>query len=322
MTLRIVDHEVWSPRPRRGDRSPAQGLRDLRAVVLLAGAVRPGRLQKLSGRSTLEMPVGASRSVMDCWREQLLTLAETLGIDYLPVRVLTSRSCGAEPKTERFGRVELTIEQDPSAFRGTAGLLSDLSRHYDDSDQLLVTNAGQLLFEPLTRIASGLDAVDGDIAIAVESHGVPSGMMLLRCGAMRGINPVGFVDFNEQALPELAKDHRVKVARFAAAPSRSVRTLDGYVGALRAYHRAASGRKEAIGPFSEDWRPTFGIVEPGASVAPDVVLHDSVVMRGARIEPGVVLVRSVVCEGAVVATGRRIVDEVVGSDRPATGKAV
>ncbi|MFI4860272.1 MAG: hypothetical protein ACIAXF_06275 [Phycisphaerales bacterium JB063] len=316
MTLRIVEQDVWSPRPSSQGRADASGLPDLRAVVMLAGAVRPGKLRRWSGRSALELPVGAQRTVMDCWREQLLALAETLGIDHLLVRVMMSGDCGLKPKTERFGPLEIKIEQDPSAFRGTAGLISDISRQYDDSDQVLVSHAGQLLFEPLTTIARGLAKPEGDVTIAVEPEGVPSGLMLVRCGAMRGINPVGFVDLNEQALPELAKDHRVKVARFANPPTRSVRTLSGYIAALRAYHRRASGRKDALGPFAEDWRPTFGITEPGAKVASDVVLHDSVVLKGARVEPGAVLVRSVICNGAVVASGRHVVDQVVGLDRP------
>lgn len=316
MTLRIADQETWSPRPKRAGPQQGQGLSDLRAVVLLAGAVRPGKLRKLSGRTALELPVGASRSVMDCWREQLLTLTETLGLEHLPVRVITSQGCGLEPKTQRFGRIEITVEQDPSAFRGTAGLLSDACRQYEDDDLLLVSHAGQLLFQPLVRVAMGLAAAAGDVTIAVEEAGIPSGMTLLRCGAMRGINPVGFVDLNEQALPELAKDHRVKVARFATAPSRPVRTLDGYISALRAYHRTASGKKDSPGPFSEDWRPTFGIAEPGATVARDAVLHDSVVLRGARVEAGAVLVRSVVCDGAVIPAGRRVVDQVIGPDHP------
>lgn len=316
MTLRIADQEVWSTRARPATRPCSHGLGDLRAVVLLAGAVRPSRLIKASGRSVLDLPVGASRTVLDCWREQLLTLAETLQIDHLPVRVMVSQGSGLETKTERYGRVELTIEQDPSSFRGTAGLLSDVARGYDDDEQLLISHAGQLLFEPLTKLSFGLADLRADIAIAAEAQGAPSGMVLLRCGAVRGINSVGFVDFNEQALPELAKDHKIKVKTFGSATSRSARTLAGYIGALRAYHRRAAGRQEALGPFTEDWRPTFGIVESGGDVAGDAVLHDSVVLRGARVEAGAVLVRSVVCPGAVIPAGHRVVDQVVASDRP------
>lgn len=316
MTLRIVDQEAWSPRARPASRRCSHGLGELRAVVLLAGAVRPSRLIKASGRSVLDLPVGASRTVLDCWREQLLTLAETLEIDELPVRVMVSQGSGLDAKTERFGRVSLTIEQDPSSFRGTAGLLSDVARGYDDDEQVLVSHAGQLLFEPLTRLAFGLAEAKADVAIASEAKGTPSGMILVRCGALRGINGVGFVDFNEQALPELAKDHRVKVREFETATSRSARTLSGYIGALRAYHRRAAGRQEVLSPFTEDWRPAFGIVEPGGDVAADAVLHDSVVLRGAKVGPGAVLVRSVICAGSVVAGGQRVVDQVIGHDRP------
>jgi len=316
MTLRIVDHEVWSPRPRRAAVGQGHDLPDLRAVVLLAGAVRPGKLLKQSGRSVLDLPVGANRLVMDCWREQWLTLAETLGVDLLSVRVLTSKGSCLEPKVERYGRVEITIEQESKSVRGTAGLLSDVARDYDDEDQLLVSHAGQLLFEPLTRLARGLAATRSDVAIAVEQQGLPSGMMLVRCGALRGICPVGYVDFNEQAMPELAKDHRVRAARFESATSMSVRTLDGYVGALRAYHHRAGGRSDPDSAYAEDWRPTFGIAEPGSSVASDAVLHDAVALRGARVESGAVLVRSVVCAGAVVPAGAHVVDQVVGGDRP------
>ena len=317
MTLRIVDHEVWSPRPRRATTGPDHNLSDLRAVVLLAGAVRPGKMLKQSGRSVLDLPVGANRLVMDCWREQWLTFAETLGIDLLSVRVLTSQGSCLEPKIERYGRVEITIEQESKSVRGTAGLVSDVARDYEDSDQILVSHAGQLLFEPLTRLARGLAATNSDVAIAVEQQGLPSGMMLVRCGAMRGICPVGYVDFNEQALPELAKDHRVRAARFESATSMSVRTLAGYIGALRAYHRRASGGTDAKdGAFAEGWRPTFGIAEPGSSVASGAVLHDAVALRGSRVESGAVLVRSVVCAGAVVPAGAHVVDQVVGTDRP------
>lgn len=313
MTLRIAEHSIElesaSPVPRRP-------LSELRAVVLLAGDVRANTLRKLTGRASPSLPVGANRTVLDCWREQLITLAETLRIEQLPVRVLISRDSGLTPSTERFGPVQMSVEYDPSSFRGTAGLLSDIARAYDDDDQLLVTSAGQILFEPLIRIAMDLYAADGDFTMGIDPSGVPSGLMLFRCGCMRSVNKVGFCDLNEQALPALAKDHAVRVARFAAPVAMSVRTLSSYLGALRAFHRQAAGRNEVDQPFQEQWRPTFGIIEPGASVGRNVVVHDSVVLKGARIEPGAVLVRSVVCPGAVVGRDEHRVDQVVSGNGP------
>lgn len=308
MALRIAEHGVDSGLAVPMVRRP---LSDLRAVVLLAGEVRANTLRKLTGRSSPSLPVGASRTVLDCWREQLITLAETLGIDQLPVRVLISRSSGLTERSERFGPVHMSIEHDPSSLRGTAGLLSDIARSYDDNDQLLVTTAGQILFEPLIRIAMDLYTAGGDFTLGVEPGGVPSGLMLFRCGLMRHINPVGFCDLNEQALPELSEEHDVRVARFPAPVAMSVRTLHGYVGALRSFHHRASGRCDVAQAYEEQWRPTFGIIEPGATVGRNVVVHDSVVLAGARIESGAVLVRSVVCPGAVVPAGKHIVDQVV-----------
>ena len=315
MTLRIAEHGVDEGRAGVPVRRP---LSDLRAVVLLAGEVRANTLRKLTGRSSPSLPVGASRTVLDCWREQLITLAETLGIEQLPVRVLISKGSGLTEQTERFGPVLMSIEQDPSPLRGTAGLLSDIARAYDDDDQLLVAPAGQILFEPLIRIAMDLYAAGGDFTLGTDPNGVPSGLMLFRSGAMRGVNPIGFCDLNEQALPELAATHRVHVARFASPVAMSVRTLSGYVGALQAFHHRASGRCEVGQPFEEQWRSTFGIVEPGAWVGSNVVVHDSVVLAGARIDSGAVLVRSVVCPGAVVPSGKHIVDQVVAGTKPPT----
>lgn len=313
MSLRIAEHDLLEA---RGQAPQCRPLSDLRAVVLLAGEVRANTLRKMTGRASPSLPVGANRTVLDCWREQLITLAETLGIEELPVRVLISRSSGLKPRVDRFGPVKISIEYDPSSFRGTAGLLSDIARSYDDDDQLLVTSAGQILFEPLIRIAMDLHAAGGDFTLGTDPNGVPSGLMLFRCGCMRSVSPVGFCDLNEQMLPELSKTAEVRIARFASPVAMSVRMLSGYVGALRAYHYRAAGRCEVGQPFEEQWRPTFGIVEPDASVGRNVVVHDSVVLGGARIESGAVLVRSVVCPGAVIARDAHVVDQVVPGHTP------
>lgn len=310
MNWRIAEHGI-SSNPLGSASQPLSGMK---AVVLLAGDVRTNTLRKLTGRASPSMPVGANRTVLDCWREQLITLAETLGIDQLPVRVLITRNSGLTPRTERFGPVLMSIEYDPSPLRGTAGLLSDIARAYGDGDQLLVTSAGQILFEPLIRIAMDLHAAGGDFTLGVDPSGVPSGMMLFTCGCMRDISPVGFCDLNEQALPQMSKHHKVRVAKFAGPVAMSVRTLPSYLGALRAYHRQASGGSDREQPYEERWRHSFGIIEPGASVGSDVVLHDSVVLKGAKVESGAVLVRSVVCPGTTVARNAHLVDKVVSGN--------
>ncbi|MEO1237258.1 MAG: hypothetical protein AAFX76_10770 [Planctomycetota bacterium] len=286
-------------------------LSDLRAVVLLAGSVRVNQLRKATGRSALEMPVSENRSVLDCWREQLVTLAEQIGIERLPVRVMVDRASGMRPGVTKHGPVELSIEMDPSEFRGTGGLLSDLAKAYRDDDLILVTHASQLLFEPLAEIAGGMAEASADVAMVCDASGVPSGLMLMRCGCLREINPVGFVDLNEQALPSIAQDHDVRVVRYHQPTARSLRTLSTYLETLREFHHRQNGH-QANGRVREDWEKTFGIVERGAQVHERAVIHDSVVLAGAQVGADAVLVRSVVCPDVVVGPGRSEVDRVVG----------
>jgi mannose-1-phosphate guanylyltransferase len=96
-----------------------------------------------------------------------------------------------------------------------------------------------------------------------------------------------------------------------------VRTLDGYLAGLRAYHRLLRGEPVEPDPFAEDWARTFSVVEGGAEVSPGATVHDSVVLAGARIEGGAAVVRSIVCAGATVRAGETLADQVVTPERRA-----
>ncbi|MEM8737033.1 MAG: hypothetical protein AAGG38_00950 [Planctomycetota bacterium] len=310
MLFKISQQELIQSGAADGRTRLSHQLSDLRAVVLLAGSVRANQLRKATGRCALEMPVGNNRSVLDCWREQLVTMAEQLGIERLPVRVMVDRASGMTPGVTQHGPVELSIEIDPSDFRGTGGLLSDLARGYRDQDLILATHASQLLFEPLAELAGAMAGPQSDVSLVCSADGTPSGLMLLRCGCLREINPVGFVDLNEQALPAIAQQHDVRVVRYDQPTARSLRTRRTYLETLREYHRQQY-RGQLDGPPREAWEKTFGIVERGAQVHERAVIHDSVVLSGARVEADAVLVRSVVCPGAMIGPGRSEVDRVI-----------
>ncbi|MBB6430459.1 hypothetical protein [Algisphaera agarilytica] len=312
MLFRITDQSTIQTGRHPGLGRLGHQLSDLRAVVLLAGSVRANQLRKATGRSALEMPVGSNRSVLDCWREQLVTMAEQLGIANLPVRVMVDQASGMTPGVTQHGPVQLSIEIDPGEFRGTGGLLSDIAREYRDDDLILVTHASQLLFEPLAELSGAMAEVHADVSMICSANGTPSGLMLMRCGCLRDINPVGFVDLNEQALPSIAESHDVRVVRYDQPTSRSLRTLPAYLETLREYHRRQAGPNDNS-PHREDWEKTFGIVEPGARVHETAIIHDSVILSGARVEAHAVLVRSVVCPGVLVARDQSEVDCVVGA---------
>src|SRR5829696_2439220 len=64
-------------------------LERLRAIILLAGSVRPSSFQRSIGRSVLDLPVDGSRSLFQAWHESFLSLARFVGSTGLPVRTIT-----------------------------------------------------------------------------------------------------------------------------------------------------------------------------------------------------------------------------------------
>src|SRR5690349_3399112 len=119
----------------------------LRALVLLAGSVRPGELGRAIQRSMLDLPFEAGRTVLSMWDEAAAALAEAAGLDSLPVRVSIDRTTPPPTITGGSPRVKTEVDPDPSDFRGTGGLLHDLCsrRGYEPEDVVLVAHAAQIL---------------------------------------------------------------------------------------------------------------------------------------------------------------------------------
>ena len=284
----------------------------LRALVLLSGSVRPTPLSAAIGRSVLDLPIDAERSVMDYWHQQVTVLVEQLQLEHLPVRVMINRR--SDPPTVNpgsNGRVVMQVEEDTSEYRGTAGVLRDLARAYDDRDLLLVANGAQVTLEPLGDLFMALAETHGDISIVSHADGTPSSMMLVRCGVLEAISDVGFVDMKEQALPRIAQRHAVTVVDRARPVGLPIRNRADYLLAVRWHHRHMADSDYQTDPFAEAWQPTFGLIEAGAEVDQAARVHDSVVLRGAREERGAGLVQSVVCPGGVVRRNRTVIDRLV-----------
>jgi NDP-sugar pyrophosphorylase family protein len=234
-----------------------------------------------------------------------------MGGKQITVRLLIDRASKPPAELPTEDGVAVTLERDRAELRGTGGLLRDLAAEYGADDVILVANANQAVIEPLPELVNELARDGADGALLTTDEGAPCGLMLLRCGALLAIKRIGFVDFKEQALPTLAKSFDVRAVEKPAGAIRPIRTLDGYLTALRSVH--APDVADAEDPFAEDWFKTFGIVEPGATVDPTAQVHDSVVLRGARVGEGAVLVRCVVGEGARIAPGAVIGDRLVSA---------
>lgn len=292
-------HEVWG--------------RSLRALVVLSGGVRVNQMAAGLGRSTLDLPVTESSSLLGHWEEQAEALSKRLPTNQraLCLRAIVSKP-GALPKVfAPRSRVEVTPEYERVELRGTGGLLRDLAEDYGDDDAILVVHGNQVLVRPLPETFDLLAAIDADVVILAEPDGSSSGVHLMRCGALRDIRPKGYIDLKEQALPAMSQTHRVRVVRSESPSGLRVRTLEQYIRALRALR--TGDLLDRPDPYAEEWATTFALTQEGAHVDPGATIHDSIVMRGATVGARAVVVRSLVCEGAKVPAGAAIFDSVISS---------
>ena len=283
----------------------------LRAVVLLGGGVRATSLSAAIGRSVLDLPVEDDRSILDLWRREAKILAERIDLDELSVHVMINRGSVHPTPSPTANGVRMTVEEDASAYRGTAGVLRDMTEEFDDDDCILVANGAQIMVEPLADLCIAMVDMDADVCLVCHDDGTPGGVMWLRSRVLKTVSRIGFVDLKEQALPLIAAEHRVAIMHRTEPTGLSVRTLSDYINALRWHHRRDQGPHQRSGAFAEAWRPTFGIVEEGAVLGDEVRVHDSVVLGGAHVERGAVLVQSLVCPDGTVARRRILTDRLV-----------
>jgi hypothetical protein len=273
-------------------------IKRIQAVILLGGSLLRSPLSAATGRSFLDLPVVSGRSIFDCWRDDLKSFASSYNIDSLTTRLIIDRRT-SEPKLPLCeGAVNLSVEYDPHEYRGTAGILRDVSIDYDDDDYIVVASAAQILLEPMEKLVCELASKANDISLVAHDDGTPCGLMLIRCGCLREIPAIGYIDLKEQAFPEISKHYRVHVVRHIRASGLPIRTLEDYIEALRAYRRLRAGNIDHRA--EEDGYPLFEIVEDGAVVNPESRLHDSVVLRGGRVEGESVLFRSIVGPKGIV----------------------
>lgn len=286
-------------------------LGNVKAVLLLGGSVRTSKLSAAIERSILDLPLEDGRSILWHWQSEVRHLRRLVKRPHLPIRVMVDRQSPEPlcPLTEEG--VEVVVERDLSPYRGTGGVLRDISTEYGDDDVLLVANAAQALLSPLTDLAVALAEFESDVSLIAHADGTPSGLMLVRCRALRQLSQNGYIDMKEQALPAIAKEFKVTHLYQTHASGLPVRTLEEYISAMQRRYRLSLGKPLPNDPFAEDRRPTFAIVEKGAIIDSEARVHDSVVLKGAVVEAGAMIVRSIVCPGGVLAAGETAIDTLV-----------
>jgi hypothetical protein len=318
MTMTSVKPSLM-PSQSRGERAAEDIFAQIKGVVVLVGAVRPSALMEGISRSILDLPLNTlGEKLLDRWMREVRGLMESRGIARMTLKVMLDAASPAPAVRPALEGLAVEVARDPFEYRGTGGVLHDVARELKDDDYLIVVSGAQLLAEPLSDLVPAL-ARGADVGILGHRNGTPSGVMLLRCGVLRGISDLGYVDLKEQALPVIARKFRVMVEQRELS-SMPVRTTRDYVTALRHDHRRQRGEAILTDPFAEDWHSEFSVVEPGSQVDPTARLFDSVVLAGGRVAAGTVLVRTVVSPGGHVRAGQRLVDEQIAPAHRASDK--
>ncbi len=290
--------------------APSPVFQNLRAVILLAGVVRNTPFNESIRRSLLALPLDSETTLLRHWYQQTCQLTASCHSQSLPLRVLFDPQSLLPDLPQLTENTPLIVERDPLEFRGTGGVLFDATANYAEHEYVLVANAACLLLNDLPSLVARLAESNADIALLAEPRGNPTGIMLVRCGTLRQISPIGFVDLNEQALPAIAAKHVVRVVRHPVE-RYPVRTLPEYVYALRQFHLNRASGRTVDDPFAENWISTFSVAERPQAVASSASLLDSVVLEGGEVQGEAVVVRSLICPGAVVRARATVIDQIV-----------
>ncbi len=294
-------------------------------AVMLAGGLRPSALRDQLGIPILCLPVSEQQTLLSLW---LMSFAEIGGCDSLRIVV----SDGGDAKqicdqleqvgASRRGQVSVEVVAEPTPWRGTGGVLRDVTEDLHDHQVVLTVEATCL---PPTSLASLLDALGPEVAaVGVGSLDEPAGVYAFRQEALDRIPTIGFFDIKEQLLPALYDcDHgalsvavtdRVVGIRDRATYLQALSTVSGRrAGAIGPVQRSASARISSSAFISGQC-----IIGHGAIVENKAVVRNSVVLARAVIGARAVVSRSIIGPTVEIPPGTLVADAVAvcRSDRP------
>lgn len=288
--------------------------RSVRSFIVLSGAVRRTPLARSIGRSLVDLPLADGSTLAGRHLAGAERFAARWGLESLALRLLVDAGAHAPLEHASTGPVRCVVERDVSPIRGVAGILADATRDQDPDDFVVVINGAQVFRQPVDELVDAMARRQSDVALVSSADGTPVGLWLIRCGVLRSVRGVGYVDLKEQALPEWVGRWKVSVVERQRAYALRTRNITEYLGAVLSDATGEmAGSSIDEDPYREEWERSFAIVEPGADVKEGAKIHDSVVLAGGSVGRDAVVVRSVVCPGGVVAAGARCVGRVVGS---------
>ncbi|MCZ6837399.1 MAG: NDP-sugar synthase [Planctomycetota bacterium] len=296
-------------------------------IIMLAGGLRASAFRQQLGIPTLRLPLGSHPSLLDAW----LTSFESIGLP-VDVHIIVSWEDDVrhldpliQQRLKSFVESQSSIEisTDPSPWRGTGGLIYDVTSHLNDDDMILVVESSCIPPESLSTFLQDLDDQANGLVCCSAKH-EPAGLYLFRKAALNVIPEEGFFDLKEQLLPILyqAGERLIPVVMFDEV--LRVRDREMY---LRTVHGFLNGTGHPLPIVSEEASiaPSArvlgaSVIEAGVMIEDGAIVHESVILKGATIERDALVSRSIVGSRAHVNTLAIIRDTVVPFDAKARDK--
>ncbi len=287
------------------------------AHIILSGGLRPSPLAVATEHSVLDLYLNEEQTVLDAWVSRLGELSPPDAPD-VPIRVVHDSMVpapwpGSPDHGQNRARHMVSIEHEPRAFRGPAGLLRDLCRGYDDDRLIFVSEAARYVHLPLHAFVLSHYEHRADVTGAVNPDGSPAGLYLIRCGALGLVPDIGYTDLKEQWLNlAITEGLDVRVFTLGGHGALPLRTRLQFLrcGRLIGGFAPTTGSTVVIRDPDE---PPFRVICPGAIVKPDSRIIDSIIMPGAIVEPGATVIRTLVCPNTRVQAMADIADAVVSA---------
>ncbi|MCA9291670.1 MAG: hypothetical protein KDA25_11125 [Phycisphaerales bacterium] len=277
-------------------------------AVLLAGTLKPSDLRRALDVPALCLSLAPGVRLLDAW----IACTRDVGVTDLRIVLNTDDDLDAvrdvlqDPDDER---VRIIVE--PAAWRGTGGILHDVTRDVPPESRVFLIESSCL---PPASLRPLVDLVTPERAggIGTTDFDQPAGVMLFRRAVCDGIPPIGYHDVKEQVLPALHE--RGASVRAVRVRERLVRISDrtGYLDAVAEW---SGGTRVAADAHVDAAARLDGgcLLDARVHVDHGAVVHDSVLLPGSRIGAGAVISGSVIGPGASIAPGVRVVREVVAS---------
>ncbi len=296
-------------------------------AIILAGTIRPSPLRQVLDIPVLCLPVGREDLLLNAWRSVLadVGISDDLRVvvnSYVDIETVAS---AAGRKGQRGNRTAPRIIAEPTAWRGTAGVLRDVTDDLQPADVVVVAEASCL---PPVSLRPLIEAMSDDAfgVVGVGDDQVPAGVYLFTRQALERVAAIGYQDVKEQMLPALHQaDLPVRCARLGDEVHR-IRDRSSYLQAVSySLEHANPGRPpQLVAPQASVSGSAllegFCLVEPGAIIEDGAVVHDSIVLAGATVGGGAVVTRSVLGPRVTVVARARIVQDVVVEGVPSTAR--